>query len=145
MGHLNLHMLRPQYKLHRLLYHLLSMLLLSKIPKHFSVINAGRQPALASASAIIVEPGCPDTLLRRLIFHQQFISGYYTLHLSRISPPVRVMLFRQYTIAAFNLLAGSIWREPHHSPRLLTPPHRAYTLNPASPHTLPPPCPPPPT
>jgi hypothetical protein len=86
------------------------MLLLSKIPKHFSVINAGRQSALASASAIIVEPGCPDTLLRRLIFHQQFISGYYTLHLSRISPPVRVMLFRQYTIAAFNLLAGSIWR-----------------------------------
>src|SRR5260370_8701839 len=133
-------MLRPQYKRHQLLYRLLSMLLLSKIPKHFSVINAGRQPALASASAIIVEPGCPDTLLRRLIFHQQFISGYYTLHLSRISPPVRVMLFRQYTIAAFNLLAGNILSAPHHTQRLLTPTHRQYkniTAAPQSPHPPP--------
>src|SRR5260370_40983730 len=100
------------------------MLLLRQIPNHFSVINAGRQPAIIAASAIIVEPGCPDTLLRRLILHQQFISGYYTLHLSRISSPVRVMLFRQYTIAAFNLLAGSILREPPHSQRLLTLQHR---------------------
>src|SRR5258708_18147574 len=129
-------MLRPQYKHHRLLYHLLSMLLLSKIPKHFSVINAGRQSALASASAIIVEPGCPDTLLRRLIFHQQFISGYYTLHLSRISPPVRVMLLRQYTIAAFNLLAGGILREfpPSHGP--LSPQHRADRVSADFPHNL---------
>src|SRR5260370_30989092 len=112
------------------------MLLLSKIPKHFSVINAGRQPALASASAIIVEPGCPDTLLRRLIFHQQFISGYYTLHLSRISPPVRVMLFRQYTIAAFNLLAGGNWRQPQRSQRLLTLQDRTYKIIAPSPHSL---------
>src|SRR5260370_32466691 len=126
-------MLRPQYKRHQLLYHLLSMLLLSKIPKHFSVINAGRQPALASASAIIVEPGCPDTLLRRLIFHQQFISGYYTLHLSRISPPVRVMLFRQYTRAAFNLLAGTHFREPPHSQRLFSLPPMADRTSAGSP------------
>src|SRR5260370_13075527 len=116
-------MLRPQYKRHQLLYHLLSMLLLSKIPKHFSVINAGRQPALASASAIIVEPGCPDTLLKRLILHQQFISGYYTLHLSRISPPVTVMLFRHYTIAAFNLPAGSTFR-PSQPTHVLSEPHQ---------------------
>ena len=129
-------MLSPHYKHHRLLYHLLSMLLLSKIPKHFSVINAGHQSALASASAIIVEPGYLDTLLRQLIFHQQFISGNYSLHLSRISPSVRVMLFRQYTIVAFNLLAGSIWRQSQYSQRLLTLQHRTYRISAASPQGL---------
>src|SRR5258708_34958501 len=137
-------MLRPQYKHHQLLYHLLSMLLLSKIPKHFSVINAGRQSALASASAIIVEPGCPDTLLRRLIFHQQFISGYYTLHLSRISPPVRVMLLRQYTIAAFNLLAGRSSGQPPPSQGPITPHARGARVGTPSPqrHSAPADCPP---
>src|SRR5438105_1822033 len=69
------------------------------------------------------------------IFHQELIRGNNTLHLSWVSTPVWMVLLGKRTVAAFDLLAGRVGRQPQHIQRLLALQQSAHRISAARPES----------
>jgi hypothetical protein len=81
--------------------------------KRSSAINVERAFVLENVSVVNAAHNCPNGL-SRLVFHKQLIGGDDALHLLLIATTIRMVAFRQRSIAAFNLLRRGIWWKAQH-------------------------------
>ena len=81
--------------------------------KRSSAINVEHVSVLENVSVVNAAHSCPSRL-SRLVFHKQLVGGDDALHLLLIATTIRMVAFRQRSIATFNLLPRGIWRKAQH-------------------------------